>query len=259
MLTHAQARSIITDAWRRVHGRAPSQRELAYAQAIALLETGYGRIGQFARMAEQGRFNWGALQTRPNAEGVCPSGTAPGIDQGNVCFYVFDSDVAAAAQYLRVLTKAGGRLANRTAATLRAMSTGTPEDVAAAMRVAPAYYEGTTGSNEDRIRAYAGAIRRRIGEIGASVPGRAVASAAVPLLVFLGAAGAGYWWWTRRGPGRGDRDEGGRRAEATSGRVRPRPSAARPQSEALVNEGRGRADARHRRHERRTRSVSVLR
>lgn len=186
-MTHAEARAIVDAAWRRVHGRAPTQAELTYAQAIALLETGYGRTGQFAAMAARGQYNWGALERRPNADGSCPAGTAPGIDQGSVCFLVFPSDVEAAAQFIRTLT-------TRHWPTVMAMR-GSPEDVATAMRVPPVYYEGRSGSNADRIRAYATAIRNAIRTMGAPIPaGAAAAAAGLGAVVVAGSLAAGAYW-----------------------------------------------------------------
>lgn len=187
-MTHAEAREIIRQAWRMVHGRAPTEAELTYAQAIALLETGYGRTGQFAAMAARGQYNWGALQRRPGPGG-CPPNTAPGNDQGSVCFYVYNTDVEAAAAYLRVLTK-------RHWPVVQAMR-GSPEDVARAMRVPPPYYTGVSGGEQDRINAYANAIRNGIRRSGSAAPVPTSGSgSALPIVLALGAIGA-YWWYRR--------------------------------------------------------------
>ena len=190
-LSHTQAARIIGDAWRRVHGRAPTLAERVYTQAIAYLETGYGRAAQFGPLADRGYYNWGALQTRAPVGGECPTGTVPGSDQGSVCFYVYRSDDAAAEAFIRTLT-------TRHWPVVAAMR-GSPEDVARAMRVPPVYYVGTTGSNEDRIARYASAIRGAIGRIGERVPsGGAVASVLPWLLV----AAAGYGAYRYLGPPR---------------------------------------------------------
>src|SRR5262245_20019374 len=102
-LSHSQARSILNEAWRSVHGRAPSERELGYAQAIAWLENQYGRAGQFGAFADAGAFNWGSLHAKgrpPN----CPANAREGYDQGPVCFLAFGSDDSAARAFLRTLT-----------------------------------------------------------------------------------------------------------------------------------------------------------
>jgi len=194
-LSHAQARDIVAQAWRQVHGRAPTEAELAFTQAIALLETGYGRVGQFAAMADRGQFNWGALERAMPASGVCPPGTVPGQDIGNVCFLVFSSDVDAAAQFVRTLTK-------RHWPVIQAMNdVGTPEAVATAMRVPPPYYTGRSGSNEDRINAYAAAIRNALGQIGAPAQfgGTSSSNWLTWALILSGAGLAGYWWWDSSG------------------------------------------------------------
>ena len=187
-LSHAQAARIIGDAWRRVHGRAPTLAERVYAQAIAYLETGYGRAGQFGPLSDRGYFNWGALQTRQPAGGVCPAGTVPGNDQGSVCFYAYRSDDAAAEAFIRTLT-------TRHWPVIAAMRS-SPEAVARAMRVPPVYYAGTTGTEEDRIARYATAIRNAIRNIGERVP----AGAAASFLPWLALAGAGYAAYRWLGP-----------------------------------------------------------
>lgn len=186
-LSDAQAREILRTAWQNVHGRAPTARELLYSQAIARLETGYGRAGQFGALAARGQYNWGALQTRSkSADGECPPGTAPGSDQGSVCFFVYPTDVAAAAAFLTTLTKKHWPV-------IEAMR-GTPEDVARAMRVPPAYYAGTGGSEADRQAVYARAIRNAIAAIGEPVPeGLGPAPGTMGTLGRLAVAGAlGY-------------------------------------------------------------------
>lgn len=187
-MTHAEAREIVRRAWRRVHGREPSERELAYAQAIAYLETGYGRTGQFAAMAANGRFNWGALQRPRNADGACPAGSEPGIDLGPRCFLVFNSDEEAAAAFIRLLT-------TRHWPVIAAMR-GTPEDVATAMRVPPPYYAGFSGSEQDRINAYANAIRnamRATGQ-GGELPRAGISRPRLLVPALVAAAGLGLWY-----------------------------------------------------------------
>lgn len=205
-LSHAQAANIVHQAWQQVWGRAPTDRELAYAQAVAFLETGYGRIGQFAQMADRGQYQWGALERAQNADGSCPPGTAPGVDQGNVCFYVYSSDVAAATAFLKTLTR--GKWPN----VVNAMNTGSAVDVATAMYYpngpgsTPHYFAGSSGSDQDRINTYAKAIGNALATAGYSnLPAGGASSSGGSLLV-MGALGlaAGYayvhyfgtptWW-----------------------------------------------------------------
>jgi hypothetical protein len=200
-LSHAQAHDVVVAAWQNVHGREPSAREALYAQAIAFLESGYGRAGQFGTLAARGQYNWGALERRVNADGSCPDGFALGVDQGQVCFYVFSSDVDAATAFVRTLTKGHWPV-------LQAMQ-GTPEDVAAAMRVPPPYYAGTASTEAQKVADYATAIRNAIKSIGTSVPGPVSAAGRgilLPLAVVSGLAYLAYRnrrsverWLARRG------------------------------------------------------------
>jgi hypothetical protein len=188
-MTHAEARAIVTQAWRRIHGTDPSDLQASYTQAIAWLENQYGRAGQFANLAANGQFNWGSLHARgtpPN----CPAGSAAGVDVRPVCFQVFPTDLDAATAFVRVLTK-------QQWPTVSAMQ-GTPEDVATAMRVPPAYFEGDAKLSEaGKISSYANLIRRGLADVakGAPVPpipSRSAASSLV-VLALLGAAGYGMY------------------------------------------------------------------
>jgi len=196
---HNEAREILRQAWVNLHGASPDDQQLAYAQAVALLETGYGRIGQFANMAAQGIFNWGALQKQNPSGGDCPPGTFPGGDtfQGqpvNVCFFGYSTDLEAAQSFLKTLTKS---FPARSAAVLAAMH-GTPLDVATAMRVSPAYYT-------DPATKYASAITNALHAIGAAVPfgtslapvtATAMAGTTTFLLALAGSA-LTYWLVTK--------------------------------------------------------------
>lgn len=198
-VSHDEAREIVRAAWRELHGREPTSTELAYAQAIAWLETRYGRAGQFAAWAARGMYNWGALQRPRLQDNSCPQGTVPGSDAGNArCFYVFSSDVEAARRYLWELT-ANPHYAARVAATRAAMASGTPNDVAVAMKG-----DGrTTEWYEAPVSEYAQAITGALREIGvisgalASRVSATSATAALPLLLGLGLAGAGAWYLVR--------------------------------------------------------------
>ncbi len=188
-LSHLQAWSIVADAWRDEHGRSPTYNEALFTQAIASLETGYGRAGQFRALSDRGHYNWGALERSRNADGSCPPGTAPGTDVGQVCFFVYPSDREAARAFIRTLTK-------KHWPTIAAMR-GSAEDVARAMRVPPAYYQGYAGTEADRVAAYAGAIRGRAAEISQQVPNSVAGTSGTGLVVVALAALAGAYFWTR--------------------------------------------------------------
>ena len=181
-LSHAQAANIIVQAWQRVHGRAPTHNELVYTQAVALLETGYGRLGQFGLLAARGQFNWGALERRRNADGTCPPGTAAGTDLGQVCFFVFPDDVSAATAFIKLLTKGHWP-------TIPAMK-GTAEDVATAMRAPPPYYTGTAHTEAEKISAYANGIKNALKTIGATPKKESGGGSGLPILLIL--VGLGY-------------------------------------------------------------------
>lgn len=189
-MTHAEARRIIEAAWAKVHGRPPTPSEALYAQAIAYLETGYGRAGQFAKYAASGQYNWGNIEKRRTGED-CPDGWVPGEDQGPVCFRAFPSDVDAAAYFIHVLTKGHWPV-------VEAM-TGSPLDVASAMRAPPAYYAGPAGSEDDKRAYYAKAITNAIHAIGSEVPTAAAAGVGLFGLVAMLAGGwAAYRWYENR-------------------------------------------------------------
>ena len=174
-LSHAQARSILASAFQSVMGRSASISELSYSQAIAWLENGYGRAGQFAAMAADGDYNWGSLHARGSPPD-CPAGSRAGSDQGQVCFQVYPTDEQAAAAFLRVLVR------NRPS-VLAAMS-GSPEDVAHAMKVS-GYYTAPEST-------YAAAIRSAVKATGGTTGSSSSSS-----LVLLALAGAAYYAYSR--------------------------------------------------------------
>lgn len=157
-MTPQDAQRIIHQAWQAVHGRAPTSDEAAYAQAIAFLETRYGRAGQFGQFVADGLgYNWGAQERGRLSDGSCPAGTVEGTDAGNArCFYVWPSDVEAAKAFIRNLTVS---FPTRAASILDAMNGGTPEDVAEAMRQAPAYFEASADQYAAGIRNALSAMR----------------------------------------------------------------------------------------------------
>ena len=194
-VTHDEGREILRRAWQLEFDRSPEGRELPNVQAVAWLETGYGRAGQFAEMARRGQYNWGALQRQRLVGGACPVGTAPGFDAGNArCFVVYASDLDAARAFVHALA-ANPSYPARSAAVRRALRDGNADDVAAAMKTAPAYYEAPQAD-------YARAIRRALVAIGS--PALAASGAAgpfgIPPAAFLlaGGLGLGAYWLARR-------------------------------------------------------------
>ena len=155
-MNHAEAADIIRRAWQEVHGRAPTESEVRLTQAVAWLETNYGRAGQHGKLAAQGLYNWANIEKARTGD-TCPEGWAPGYDNGRaVCFRVYKSDYDAAKALIHTLTK-------RHWPTLAAMAEGTPEALAHAMKAPPAYYEAPEST-------YASAIRNSLKAMGANVP-----------------------------------------------------------------------------------------
>ncbi len=112
----------------------------------------------------------------------------PGVDQGPVCFRAFPSDVEAAAYFISVLTKGHWPVV--------AAMEGSPEDVARAMRVPPAYYAGPAGTEDEKAAYYAKAITNAIHAIGSSPPPAASASGiSLPVVTGLALAGWAAWRW----------------------------------------------------------------
>lgn len=200
-MNQSDAKAIVQQAWTQVYGSAPTDSQTAYTQAVAWFENQYGRAGQFAALAANGRYNWGSLHANGKPPD-CPIGSAPGSDLGQVCFKVFRSDVDAAAAFIRELTQ--NTKYNR-ARVLAAMS-GTPTDVAQAMYDS-SYYQGAPGTTvPQKVAAYAAGIQRALTQIGAgaAVPnaaGGASNSANTLLSVALGAGAAygAYWLFYKGG------------------------------------------------------------
>jgi hypothetical protein len=160
-----------------------------FAQAVASLETGYGRLGQFAKAADQGIYNWGALTQGRQKDGQCPAGSFPGkdTDKGeviDVCFYGFTSDLEAAKSFVKLLTGA------RWPGVLPAMAMGNALDVATAMKnglINPGTkkpYEYYTAP----VAGYAVGISNKLQEIAKSIPGTVIPDSRLPspLLKTLG-------------------------------------------------------------------------
>ncbi len=103
-MKQSEGLKVLSDAFQRVYGRAPSRAELLAAGAGTMLETTFGRGQQFLKLANAGMFNYGAEQKgRP----PCGPGFSAGSDVGQVCFYVFSNDDDAADHMLQILKKTG--------------------------------------------------------------------------------------------------------------------------------------------------------
>ncbi len=150
-MLHSEARDILKSAFQKVVGRAPTDQELGYCQAVAWLETLYGRGGQFSKLVAKGVFNWGALETKKGADGNCPPGTALGQDVGEVCFYAYPTDKDAALAFLSVLLTGSRAPGSSPHADVLAAMAGSADDVANAMKS-----HGYFGASVDQ---YAAAIR----------------------------------------------------------------------------------------------------
>lgn len=178
MLTHAAANQILRDEWTKVWGRPATDAEIMFIQAVAWLETNYGRAGQFASWPDDGDYNWANLEKTPDADGTCPVGWRLGKDGGNDrCFRVFASDNEAANALIKNLTK-------RHWPTVEAIaSEGTAEAMAHAMKAAPAYYEASE-------LAYASALKNAINAFGLPQPPQP--SRIIPPSKTRESSG---WWW----------------------------------------------------------------
>ncbi|HKQ69538.1 MAG TPA: hypothetical protein VJT73_09370 [Polyangiaceae bacterium] len=164
---HARARAILLVAFRQVMKREPTTVEIQGIQAVALHETGYGKLGRFP-----GSHNWGSVQI-PGTWGAteCPAGGLLWQDSHprpdgtdvvqSVCFRSYPDDVAGATDLVRNLTKARPK-------TLAALGTGDADQIAAAM-YAEHYYEGHGKTAADRVAGYAKGIARRAAEIAPSL------------------------------------------------------------------------------------------
>jgi hypothetical protein len=162
-MDHGAARRILFEAWRSVHGRVPTGRELDYAQAIALLESHYGDA--FA-VKSGGLRNWGAEQQGRPVNGACPPGMFIHADvdakgrPSERCFFGFTTDEQAAAHFLHILTQ--------THWPFIAAANGTPVNVALALKNPPPYYEADA-------TAYARAIGNALATISHALSPRAPA------------------------------------------------------------------------------------
>lgn len=195
ILTDKQARDILVDAWRQVWNREPTEKEVLYTLAVARLETGYGRIGQHGKLAEQGMYNWANVEKAPTGN-VVPSGWAEGVDSGRkVWFRVYPSDLEAAKGLVQNLTK-------RHWPTIEAMK-GSAKDVAHAMKVSPAYYEAPEEKYAAAIESGAHHIQSKLGTVEPALPAslpvaqKPKSKTILPIAAAVGFVGFAYWKWWR--------------------------------------------------------------
>ena len=140
----------------------------SFANILGLVwgENKFGTAGDW-----QGSNNWGSLRCYRQDYGCVQHGDRDA--QGNpvtVPFQRYPSQLEGAKGFLRTLLK--------TAAERNALSTGDPVTLARAMYVAR-YFTGTSGTDEERIQAYAGLIRRSANQVR-TILGQPAGSAIAP-------------------------------------------------------------------------------
>jgi hypothetical protein len=173
--SHEWARAIVNAAWRQVFGRDPSETEAQGVQAVASLETNYGR--------GQGRNNWGSVHA---SGGDCTSGTDTdaGGKRYTTCFKNYASPQAGAVDLIRTMVKPN------VAGPLRS---GSASRVARAMH-ANRYFELDPSAYAERIEARAKIIAGALGEAWTFRRTNAFLG-----LLALGAVAGGGFLWYRKG------------------------------------------------------------
>jgi hypothetical protein len=152
MLSDAEARKVILQAFELRGLPTPQLSELQGVGAIGRLEGGYGS-------ALGGINNWGMVQCRHRAP--CQPGCAEATDTSAAgvkyqgCFRVYDSPIAGAADMLREIYRRPG--------TPEAMRAGDATAVAATMR-AGGYFEAPAAFYAKGIASNASHIAKRLGE-----------------------------------------------------------------------------------------------
>lgn len=150
-MLHSEAAQAIRSVFPKAVGRAPTDLEASYCQAVAWLETFYGRGGQFAKLFSEGHVNWGALERSKNADGSCPDGTMLGSDVGTVCFFVYPDDLAAATAFVALLMTGSRSPGKPPIQAIVDAMTGSPTDVAQAMKDGPYKYSAPVDSYAQAI------------------------------------------------------------------------------------------------------------
>lgn len=178
------AREILRATWQRRHGKAPSERALRVALAVACHESAgtygagpvsYRDINGDALVVTD-RFNWGSAQCPPSEQTPCvepnfriadsrpPRAGETGSPKfsGNVPFWVcmkgFRTPEEGADYFLRTID---GSTPWQRKKTWAALQTGNAKAVAAAM-YDEHYYSAWGKTREDRIDYYAGALSKRL-------------------------------------------------------------------------------------------------
>lgn len=178
-------------------GTAVSKESFANILGLVWGENKFGTAGDW-----QGSNNWGSIRCYRQDYGCVQHGDRDA--QGNpvtVPFQRYPSQLEGAKGFLRTLLKTPEERA--------ALSTGDPVALARAMYAAR-YFTGTTGTDEQRIQAYAGLIRRGANHVKAilgSSLGQAMAPPPVAqnpgvILASLVALGTGIWYYLRLQSGR---------------------------------------------------------
>lgn len=149
-MDHGAARAVIMEAWQDLHGSLPSPQEAQAMQAMAWLESGYGR--RWSGACSESR-NWGSVQaSRP----PCGPGTCEYQDRRSdgsvyrVCFRSYETDVEGATNMIGVALRTDGARKAAAAGDLRAFSE-------ALFRAG--YYEGIGATERERIDGHYKALR----------------------------------------------------------------------------------------------------
>jgi len=201
---HEEARTILLDAFGRVFGRSPSLAEIQAVQAVALLETGYGRGW---KGTGRGSNNWGAITTtRPDSLSFEHRDSRRDAGTGEIVEYVtwfrgYPSPVDGAADLVSVMyVRRPSVLEAAKAADLYGVSRELRE-TSYYLGTAPTR-EGQIGSHFDRMQESVEAISAGLGEPNAfageaiSVPGGR-GGFGLGLLALMGLGGA-VWALSRR-------------------------------------------------------------
>lgn len=172
--SHEWARAIVNAAWRQVFGRDASTTEAQGVQAVASLETNYGR--------GQGVNNWGSVHA---TGGACTSGTDTDANGKTyaTCFRNYPSHAAGAADLIRTMVK------SNVAGPLRS---GSASRVARAMHK-NRYFELDVAEYSKRIEVRARVIADALGE-----PWSFRRTNAFLGVVVLGAVAGGAFIWYRK-------------------------------------------------------------
>ena len=187
----AWANQIMVQGFQQAMGRAPTQAELQLAQAIAKLETGYGRSWKGEGSSSH---NWGAITTS-KGKGFSHKDSAPGTKEHpgtsyTIDFRIYGNDVEGAADVVRQIFKSGRKQhkvtpsrqlpdgpevngPNRGELCLKAAAEGDVMTFSAAM-YHTFYYGGFGNTFKERIETHAKAVERLVNQI-ASNTGKAPA------------------------------------------------------------------------------------